>query len=219
MIIATFSLPHEAVALEQTLQKVSGIEVEAERIAAHSTEWTMPCLWAAGTDFEAVDAALQEDPTVDEIVETFEFDDEKYYQLEWSDPVVDRINAFTDQRASILEAEADSDGWHVQIRFTSREQFDAFRETLTDQGHSFELLDLTEPGAPRQTTGHVTPDQRDALVAAVEQAYYDVPRDVTAEELAATLDISQQALSERLRRGVANLVFSTLTTDADTTEE
>ncbi|MFC7008889.1 helix-turn-helix domain-containing protein [Halalkalicoccus salilacus] len=40
--------------------------------------------------------------------------------------------------------------------------------------------------------------------------YYDVPRTVTLTELANKLDISHQALSERLRRAHANLIDRTI---------
>jgi hypothetical protein len=52
MLVASFSLPHQAVALAETFQTVPGLEIEAERVAAHSTEWMMPCLWAADADFD-----------------------------------------------------------------------------------------------------------------------------------------------------------------------
>ena len=81
MLIATFSLPHEAVALEQAFEELPELQVEAERIAAHSRAWVMPCLWAANAEFDAFDDVLEADSTVEEIVDGFEFSDEKYYQL------------------------------------------------------------------------------------------------------------------------------------------
>lgn len=218
MIIATFSLPHDAVALEQAFQELPEMEVEAERIAAHSRAWVMPCLWAANTEFDAVDDVLAADPSVNEIVDAYEFADEKYYQLDWTDEVNERIDAYVDQQGSILDAEATADGWKLRIRFVSRDQFDAFRDALTEQGTGFELRDLTELGAPRQTFGELTPHQRDALVVARERGYYDVPRETTVREVADELDVSHQAVSERLRRGTANLVDATLTTTGDAVE-
>lgn len=49
-----------------------------------------------------------------------------------------------------------------------------------------------------------------ALTAAVEAGYYQVPREITMEELAAEFDVSHQALSERLRRAVDTLVAHTV---------
>jgi predicted DNA binding protein len=213
MLIGTFEIPPNAVALDSTLEDVPEVVVEAERIAAHGTKWTMPCLWVANAEFDAVDEALENDPTVEEVVDTATFDDEKYYQIEWTEPVIERINSYLDREASLLQASANSDGWRVQIRFGTRDQFDTFREYLSDEDYQFRMLQLTEPGAPRQTFGGVTPDQREALVAAMERGYYRVPREITARELADELDMSHQSVSETLRRGTENIIDATLTTE------
>lgn len=218
MLIASFLLPHSAVALEQAFQELPQLEVEAERIAAHSRAWVMPCVWAANAEFETADEVLATDPSVNELVDGYEFADEKYYQIDWTDEVDERIDTYIDQRGSILDAEADADGWHLRIRFVSHDQFDAFRDALTDQGMEFELRDLTQPGAPRQTFGELTPGQRDALVLAREQGYYDVPRETTVREVADELNVSHQAVSELLRRGTANLIDATLTTTGEAVE-
>ena len=49
-----------------------------------------------------------------------------------------------------------------------------------------------------------------ALVAAFEAGYYNIPRDVTLEELADELGISHQALSERFRRAYEGLITAEL---------
>lgn len=53
----------------------------------------------------------------------------------------------------------------------------------------------------------ITPAQEAALRAAVEAGYFEVPREVTASDVAADLDISKSAFLERLRRG-QNRLFS-----------
>lgn len=215
MLIATFRLDLDALALERAFENVPGMAIEAERIAAHSTKWTLPCLWVAAPDFEAVDEALATDPSVERIVDTNEFGDEKYYHLDWTEDVKERIDAYVDQEGSILQAEATRDGWEVEFRFVSREQFDQFRTAVREQGHSFELVDLYEPGSPRQSGGAVTSAQRDALVTAVERGYYEIPRQISTRELADELDVSHQSVSEILRRGTENMVTSHLMTTAD----
>ena len=213
MIIATVSLPHEGVALEGAFREVPEMDVEAERVAAHSTKWVMPCFWVSAPDFDAVDAALSADPTVSSIVETDEFDDQKYYEIDWSDDVARRIDAYLDKDGSILHARASADGWRVRFRFGSRDQFRTFRDRVRGRDISFDLLGLSDPGSPRWASGEVTPDQRDALVLAVERGYYAVPRGATTRDLADELGKSHQAVSELLRRGVTNLVESSLVTD------
>lgn len=205
-------LPHEGIALERTFREGPEMRVEAERVAAHSTDWVMPCIWVSSPDFDAVNEALVADPDVEDIVQTYEFDDEKCYQMEWTDAVNRRIGDFLDKTGSILEASATADGWRIRVRFASRDQFREFRNHFRGRSYSFDLLSMTEPSAPRQMSPEITPDQRDALVLAVERGYYDVPQETSTRELADELGTSHQAVSELLRRGVTNLVRSTLVT-------
>lgn len=216
MIVASFSLPLEAVALHSTFEAVPSLQAEADRTAAESTEWVMPCLWATNAPFDVVDSALDTDPSVDTVVDEYAFQEEKLYQLKWSDGVIDRFDDMLDMEATILDASVDAGGWRMRIRFVSREQFAHFREYLAGRNLSFELLDITEPGAPREFVGDVTPDQRTALITANERGYFDVPRRTTLRELAEELDVSHQTLSEHIRRGVENLVGTTLVTERTT---
>lgn len=215
MLVATFQLEPDAVALAETLETVPGIEVEAERVAAHSTTWTMPCIWVSCPDFGAVDDALADDPSVESVVDATAFEDQKYYQVDWSDEVDARIDTYLDSEASLLNAQATAEGWELRFRFVTREQFDDFRDVLNDWGYSFELSTLIRPDEPRHSVGELTPDQRDALRAAKRHGYYEVPRGISARELADELDTSHQNLSEVLRRGTAKLIDETLETSAD----
>lgn len=215
MLIATFSAQPDAFALERTLDEVPGMHVQSEHVAAHSTEWVMPCLWIAEAAFDDVTAALEDDPTVQDIVEVEQFTEEAFYHLEWSDEVEQRINTMVDKEGSILDASVTEGTWQIRIRFASRDQLDAFCEHFTGQGGSFHLIDLSNPDTPHQVFGKLTASQRDALVTATEHGYFEVPREMSATDLAEELDISHQAVSELLRRGIDNLITATLTAQKD----
>lgn len=213
MLIASFSIPPESLALAETSEALPDIDVEAERIAAHSMEWTMPCLWVGHSDFDAVDEQLRADSSVSEMIDTDYVGNEAYYQVDWSDEVKHRLNSYIDKSGSLLEAHFNDGRWTIVLRFVSRDQFDTFCDHLQEQGHSFSLLSVSETESPREGYRGLTPTQRDALVAAATHGYFGVPRETTIEELAADLDTSHQTLSEVLRRGVENLVYSTLTAE------
>lgn len=213
MLVASFSLPPEGVALERTVNAIPDIQIEAERVAAHSTEWVMPCLWVAHAQRDDVADAFRSDPSVNDVVGAFAFEDETFFHVEWADDVQRRIDSYVDKGGSILEASLRDGTWNVGVRFAHREQFDEFRSRLADRDHSYRLLGLTEPGEPHQGLQDVTPAQRNALVTAAESGYFRVPRETTTDELAAELDVTHQAVSELLRRGTENLVFSTLTAE------
>ena len=217
MLRASISVPPDAFALERAVDDVPELELEAERIAAHSTEWVMPCLWIAGTEFDAVDDALRSDPSVERIVDRERFDEIAFYHVEWTETVTRRIDAYLDKEGSLLEARLIDGEWRVELRFADRDQFDAFREQLADRGHSFRLRGLTEMNRPENGVRDLTPAQRDALEVATERGYFRVPREATTDDLADDLDISHQAVSELLRRGTENLVVSTLAVEPDST--
>ncbi|MFU8868132.1 helix-turn-helix domain-containing protein [Natronococcus sp.] len=214
MLIGTFQLEAAAFALEETLEALPELEVGAERIAAHGTAWIMPCIWVAADDYGAADDAITNDSSVESIVETAEFEDEKLYDIRWSDDVVDRINAFIDREATILNAQATAGAWELRVRFASRDQFDRFRELLNERDYSFGLVSLTRPDETRHSVGKLTPAQREALRVAKERGYYEVPRRVSTRELAAELEMSHQNLSGLLRRGTEKLIDETLDTSA-----
>jgi len=213
MFTATVSMAIEDFALSHALQEVPEMEVQADRLAAHSRHWVMPCIWVAGGDFEAFDAALSEDSTVQEVVSEVEYETEKFYQIHWTEAVKHRLDVALDAQASLLHAEAADGTWQLVIRFGTRNQFDTFRDHLTDEGVTFTLDDLTRSAAPQQFRGGVTAAQREALVTAVVKGYFAIPRETTMEEIADTLGISTQSASERIRRGIEEFVETMLVVD------
>nr|WP_256487766.1 MULTISPECIES: helix-turn-helix domain-containing protein [unclassified Haladaptatus] len=56
----------------------------------------------------------------------------------------------------------------------------------------------------------MTDEQREALATAFASGYFRVPRETSLSELAETLDISPQAASGRLRRGLERMLGATL---------
>lgn len=61
----------------------------------------------------------------------------------------------------------------------------------------------------------LTAPQREALLLAVHRGYYNIPRQCTTVELAEQLDISDQAVTERLRRAIVTLTTNTLLENED----
>jgi predicted DNA binding protein len=57
---------------------------------------------------------------------------------------------------------------------------------------------------------NMTDTQEAALMQAFQAGYYDTPREATLEEIAEELEISRQAVANRLRRGYRNLIGTTL---------
>lgn len=56
----------------------------------------------------------------------------------------------------------------------------------------------------------LTPKQRTVVSRAIEAGYYSIPMEISTNDLGAEVSITDQAVTERLRRGVRNLLSSTL---------
>jgi predicted DNA binding protein len=137
------------------------------------------------------------------------------YALDWpasEDVLLESILA-TDGR--ILNATGGTDAWGFEVRFPDHEDLTAFGEACTDAGIDFTLDRIYNPTKPDAGPFYgLTPAQREAVALAVRNGYYDIPRGTSTAELAAELDISAQAVTERLRRGLATLVKNTLLVEA-----
>lgn len=105
-----------------------------------------------------------------------------------------------------------TEGWHETKVFRDYENFNAFRKSCEDHGISLDLLSISpEPSSSdNQSEDGLTDRQREALTLAISRGYYESPRQVTAEELAQELGISQPSLSTLLRRGERQLIASSL---------
>jgi len=61
----------------------------------------------------------------------------------------------------------------------------------------------------------LTRSQRETLLLALEMGYFEEPRAVTLEDVAAEHGISQPAAGGRIRRGIRRLLTATVADDTD----
>lgn len=212
-IVAEFSIPPEAVPSGRTLTEFPEITIQLERIVPADAR-VLPFFWVFDGDVEAVFEHLRAEPGIDDVAVLAEVDHRALFQAEWT-PEAETIQGIKTLRATILEARGTAAEWLFQVRAESRERLSAFQQLFTEQGIPVEVCriynfaELVETGRP------LTPDQRETLVAAYEHGYFDQPRRVTQEDLGERFGISGRAVSNRLRRGVRNLIASTILNPTD----
>ncbi|WP_276300222.1 helix-turn-helix domain-containing protein [Halorussus lipolyticus] len=213
-VLTGFTVPGEDFLLEWTLDSVPEMRVEIERVAVEDDEVT-PFFWVAGDDFEAFEAALADDPTVEDVTTLEEHaDGERLYQVTWRENAKGMVYAVSEADATILEATSENDNWEVKLLFPDEESLSDFQEFSAAHDLSFELRWLHD-SAHSEALGQyeVTDEQREALVTAYRKGYFEVPGEVSLGELADELGISKNAASSRLHRGYSNLVENTLIHD------
>lgn len=209
--IAEFTLPPTEFVLAWAVKTVPDVRVEVERVVVDGTEEVTPYFWVIGDHLEEFDSALEEDLTVDEVVTLEERDGKRFYRAKWRDRVRGILFALSDEVASVMAAIYDGGSWSLRMLFADHESLSKFHHYCSTYDISLELDRLHERSNPRTFAKYeVTPEQEAALTTALDMGYFGVPQEVTLAEVAATLDISEQAVSARLRRGTANLVRNTV---------
>lgn len=209
-LFSEFHVPPGGLALHETLHQLPDVTVEIERVVAAESMLT-PYFWVSGGDDAAFERAAGDDPSVRDLRQLDAFQDATLYRGEWTDNVQTLIYAYTHIGATILEATGTSQGWQLRMRFEDRDQLAEFRDHCRDRDVTFDLQRLYEIEHSRSGAKFgLTPTQDEALTTAWEMGYFDSPRTASMRDVAAELDISQQALSDLLRRAMDQLVSNAL---------
>ncbi|SEV84546.1 helix-turn-helix domain-containing protein [Natrinema salifodinae] len=208
--IAELSLSTDEFALAETFQRLPSLEVRVESVVAEGPVRTMPLVWFCNTDRADLEAALEADPTVAEHLQLLENaeDDELFYRLHYTDEIGSVCCCVYEHGGTVLDAQVSDGQWTLRLLFPHREELSDAVSNIEDHGVRVDVKRMVEAGQDEdlETTAALTEPQQEAIAEAYRQGYYDVPREISLEELANELDISHQALSERLRR--ANRVLA-----------
>jgi predicted DNA binding protein len=209
-VIVELQVAAEAFELGRILEISPGTRIEMETMVP-AGDRSVPLFWVYDADAEAFETHLRDHPGVNSITRVDLFEDRALYALDWRTELDHLFAAVVGTDGSIMAATGYTDRWQFEIRFPSYDALSAFKSALGDANVPFEVIRVYNPTKPDAGPWYgLTPNQREALVMAVEAGYYDIPRACTTLELAEKLDISDQAVTERLRRALVNLVSYTL---------
>lgn len=143
-----------------------------------------------------------------------EFDGQTIYVIGWEPDADPFFQLLDDHDGVVRRGTGTPDSWAFEARFPTHDAFAGFRTACEDGDLGAEVERVYNP--TRCGTGAwygLTPRQRRTLELAVERGYYDIPRRCTTIELADELGISDQAVTERLRRGIVTFVTNALLLD------
>ena len=203
-------IPAEEFALYEALRSLPGVEFEVERIVQSGDEAAMPLMWIRNATVEAVEEAFEGDPSVEELELLSAFDDEQLYRMQWVSEVEVVLQMLTNSQATITDAYGTDGRWYLRVLYPDRESLSETVQFADDNGLTFDVKAIRRlEGEPAGRYG-LTEAQFEALETALEAGYYQVPRATDQSELAEQLDISHQALSERLRRATGALIEDAL---------
>jgi predicted DNA binding protein len=171
--------------------------------------------WANSGDLEKLEHTIEKDPTVSDLQCLADPAERgRLYRVLYTEEGMEWTthHRWVEVDATLLDSKLRNGTWTVEMRFPDQEALGEYRSLLEDRGLDFTVKSLwtKNVGTENQLDPVLTQRQRETLVRAVERGYYDVPRRINSAELAEEFGISDQALSERLRRGIASLTRQTL---------
>jgi predicted DNA binding protein len=211
-VIAEFTIRSDEFILGQVLARDPETHIEMERVVPASGR-VMPYLWVHGTDFGEFEATIRPSEYVRNLAALDVIGDRALYRVEWDEDVESLIYGMSETNATILEAYG-NEKWVFRIRFDDHTGLTDFHNFCMEHDIVFQL-DRVYTLADEQKGGYafdLTDAQRGALVAAVEDGYFEVPRRTTLGELGEQLDITEQSVSENVRRGADKVLRKVLLT-------
>ncbi|WP_254864389.1 helix-turn-helix domain-containing protein [Halovivax gelatinilyticus] len=170
----------------------------------------IPYFWVQGTrpaEFESVVDADESIEIVDRIERT---ENGTFYKAAWEvdSPI---IHCVSESGGIVLEAAGDADEWRLKIWFEDRETASSFQECCRTLGVPLTIHRISSVAEYFAGTDlSLSNRQREALVLAYREGYFDEPRRVTQAQLGEQLGISSSAFGRRLRRGIETMIDETI---------
>lgn len=209
--VVDMTIPTSQFALSETFDVVPDATVETVRVAAHNPRSVMPFVRAETPKTGKLDGALRADRTTKRVTSLSEDDDCALYRIRWGPQVRQSIETFVQADGSLLGAYGEADRWKLRLLFPDQASVSKTYNNWRDNSIDPSIQRVNGVSDMIDYNGiDLSACQQETLIEAFETDYYDVPRGITLDGLADELDVSHQALSERLRRGHRNLIATTL---------
>ncbi|SDR19552.1 helix-turn-helix domain-containing protein [Natronobacterium texcoconense] len=207
---ATFTVPSEEFPLGTVFEKLPEVTVTLERIIP-AQDVVVPYFWVRGTLVDDIEGAFTNHPGVEDIRLVDSVEDEYLLRVEWAVEYSGVLSTLVETEIPLIRAVGTTQQWSFEIRGDDRSDISEFQRRCRDLDIPITLTKL-QALTPLETDSEasLTDTQQDTLVLAYNRGYFETPREVTMEELGDELDISQQAVASRLRRGIKNVLGSTL---------
>lgn len=204
---ATVAVAPSEFVLGRTLTVAGDVRIELERVVPLEARLA-PYLTVTAADPETVCDLVAAEPAVADAETVHRGDDEWVLCVRWGEHHSPLLAALSDADVACIEAVATHGTWHLTLRFHSHEGLAACYHRCVERDVRLTVERVRDAGDSRGSSGStaLTSAQREALATAYESGYFAVPRNVTLAELAEHLGISDTAASQRLRRGMQNLL-------------
>lgn len=204
--VAVFRIPAADTYLERTFERLPHLRCEIEQVVESAALGH----WFENVTRSELEAALETDPTVEGFEHVTTDGEKQLYEIDWSGQVLELYGFVVDHGGTVLNAIGEDGEWTVRLRFENREDVSDFYEVFAEREISVDVVQVQELSDRSYEDLGLTDEQYEALETAINLGYFEIPRETQLGEVADELDISDQALSERLRRAYHSIVTSEL---------
>ena len=211
MLIAEFLL--DSPLLRTVLREAPDVQATVEEYYQQNDTLRV-LLWVEGGDLARFEQALGSDPMVTESIRLTEVNDRRLYRVDYTEEAsqVATFPLWSELDLVMFELKGTNGRWKFRMGFPDRDTFVRYQQVCEERGLDLDLRAIYDQADRHGARApEVTSRQLEALVTALDEGYYEIPRDITLSELAEELEISRQATSERLRRGTATVLRTSLT--------
>ncbi len=205
--VVELEMPASCLAGRQAFEDVPSLEFQLSGVIGDSP----PLVWVSGPSRHEVSSALEADPSIDVLASLTDASQGRWlFRLEF-DPVVTQFQQIVaDNDGAILETTGRDGIWSLKLLFHDRQSLSVAHDVFRENEFAVTVTRMRSIDGVKGEGTPLTQTQYETILTAHERGYFDVPRKITLQELATELDISHQALSERLRRSHAALVSAKL---------
>ena len=168
---------------------------------------------ASGGEYAKMEAALEDDPSVAAYrLLSAEDETRRLYRVTLTPAGKQRmIYPFAVEHDIIFQRMySTKENMKVRATFPDRQAIRSFQKYCEERDLEFQFgrLFQEEPVSRQNSSpsGNLSSAQEEALSLAVELGYFDVPRQTDFEELGDKIGISNQAVSQRVRRGLKTIL-------------
>lgn len=215
-VVLEFSVTDDQFRLGEVLSGPPDMRIELERVVP-TGDTVMPFLWVEGDDYESFEENVRDSGDVADLVALDDVDGGVLYRITWHSDLRDIIRGITTTEGTVLEAFNEGD-WQFRVRFYDHDRLSQFHNYCTEHDidvHVVRTYTLTARTTSVNRFG-LSNEQRESLVLALRNGYFDTPSQAGLDELADELGVSQQAVSNRVRRGTKRVLAEALLSAGDT---
>lgn len=204
-VVADVDVAADEFVLGRALDRVGPYRAELTQFVPTGEQF-LPYLRIEAEDGAEVESVLRAHPAVAEVTTFDERVGRGLYRIEWTRPLDGLLSILRDGDVLVTEARGTPDGWEFELLAGEEADLAAFQSACTRKEVPIEIRAISRSGPTSSDRVGLTERQHRILQLAYERGYFTVPRAVTITELGEELDISPQAASKLMRRGLETAV-------------